>query len=41
MYSYPNRIPLPANTVRELADRVLRHDFDRIYPSAPVRLPVP
>jgi hypothetical protein len=37
MYSYPNRIPLPANTVRELADRVLRHDFDRIYPSAPVR----
>jgi bifunctional non-homologous end joining protein LigD len=37
MYSYPNRIPLPGNTVRELADRVLQHDFDRIYPSAPVR----
>jgi hypothetical protein len=23
--------------VRELARRVLQHDFDRIYPSAPVR----
>ncbi len=37
MYSYPNRIPLAAQTVRALADLVLRHDFDRIYPSAPVR----
>jgi glyoxylase-like metal-dependent hydrolase (beta-lactamase superfamily II) len=37
MYSYPNRIPLPADTVRELASRVLRYDFDRIYPSASVR----
>jgi glyoxylase-like metal-dependent hydrolase (beta-lactamase superfamily II) len=37
MYSYPNRIPLSGSTVRELAQRVLRHDFDRIYPSAPVR----
>jgi glyoxylase-like metal-dependent hydrolase (beta-lactamase superfamily II) len=37
MYSYPNRIPLPASTIRELAGRALRHDFDRIYPSAPVR----
>src|SRR5450631_1674482 len=37
MYSYPNRIPLPASTIRELAGRVLRYDFDRIYPSAPVR----
>jgi len=37
MYSYPNRIPLSGSTVRELARRVLQHDFDRIYPSAPVR----
>jgi glyoxylase-like metal-dependent hydrolase (beta-lactamase superfamily II) len=37
MYSYPNRIPLPASTIRELAARVLGYDFDRIYPSAPVR----
>jgi hypothetical protein len=37
MYSYPNRIPLSAETVRELGARALRHDFDRIYPSAPVR----
>jgi len=37
MYSYPNRIPLPPGTIRELAGRVLRYDFDRIYPSAPVR----
>lgn len=37
MYSYPNRIPLPASTIRELASRVLHHDFDRLYPSAPVR----
>src|ERR1017187_193939 len=37
MYSYPNRIPLPASTIRELAARVLGYDFDRIYPSAPVK----
>ena len=37
MYSYPNRIPLPSTTIRELTTRVLSHDFDRIYPSAPVR----
>jgi glyoxylase-like metal-dependent hydrolase (beta-lactamase superfamily II) len=36
MYSYPNRIPLSGSTVRDLATRVLRHDFDRIYPSAPL-----
>ena len=37
MYSYANRVPLPASTIRELAERVLRYDFDRIYPSAPVQ----
>jgi|HubBroStandDraft_4_1064222.scaffolds.fasta_scaffold102736_1 glyoxylase-like metal-dependent hydrolase (beta-lactamase superfamily II) len=37
MYSYPNRIPLPASAIRDLTGRVLRYDFDRIYPSAPVR----
>ena len=37
MYSYPNRIPLPASTIREIVARLLPYDFDRIYPSAPVR----
>jgi hypothetical protein len=31
MYSYPNRIPLPAAEVRDVADRALRHRFDRLY----------
>lgn len=35
MYSYPNRIPLPAATVREIAQRIEPLTFDRIYPSAP------
>ena len=35
MYSYPNRIPLAAATVREIAQRIRQLSFDRIYPSAP------
>jgi hypothetical protein len=35
MYSYPNRIPLPAATVRGLAQRIAQLRFDRIYASAP------
>lgn len=31
MYSYPNRIPLSADEVRDVAARVLRHPFDRLY----------
>jgi hypothetical protein len=31
MRSYPNLIPLPAVTVREVAARATRHRFDRIY----------
>jgi hypothetical protein len=31
MYSYPNRIPLSANEVRDVAERALRHPFDRLY----------
>jgi hypothetical protein len=31
MYSYPNRIPLSAAEVRDVADRALRHRFDRLY----------
>lgn len=31
MYSYPNRIPLPATTIRQIVERVDRYDFDRIY----------
>jgi hypothetical protein len=31
MRSYPNLIPLPAVTVRRVADRVTRHPFARIY----------
>lgn len=31
MYSYPNLIPLPANKVRQIADRVRDIPFDRIY----------
>jgi glyoxylase-like metal-dependent hydrolase (beta-lactamase superfamily II) len=31
MYSYPNLIPLPASTVRRIADRVAAYSFDRIY----------
>ena len=31
MYSYPNRIPLSAAEVRDVADRALRHPFDRLY----------
>jgi hypothetical protein len=31
MYSYPNRIPLSADEVRDVADRALRHPFDRLY----------
>ena len=35
MYSYPNRIPLPAETVRDIADRVGGLAFDRIYGAWP------
>lgn len=31
MRSYPNLIPLPATTVRSVAERVTRHPFTRIY----------
>lgn len=31
MYSYPNLIPLPAQTVRRMADAVKPYKFDRIY----------
>jgi hypothetical protein len=31
MYSYPNRIPLSAAEVREVANRALNHPFDRLY----------
>jgi glyoxylase-like metal-dependent hydrolase (beta-lactamase superfamily II) len=31
MYSFPGKIPLPADTVRDIASRTLRHTFDRIY----------
>jgi hypothetical protein len=31
MYSYPNLIPLPATTVRRIADAVGPYPFDRIY----------
>lgn len=31
MWSYPNLIPLPASTVRGIADKVTRLSFDRIY----------
>jgi hypothetical protein len=31
MYSYPNLIPLPAATVRRVADAVAPYEFDRIY----------
>jgi hypothetical protein len=31
MYSYPNRIPLSADEVRDVAERALRHPFDRLY----------
>jgi hypothetical protein len=31
MYSYPNYIPLPAQTVQRIAGAVERLEFDRIY----------
>ena len=31
MWSYPNLIPLDAATVRQIADRVSRFRFDRVY----------
>jgi hypothetical protein len=31
MWSYPNLIPLPASTVLDVADRVGRFRFDRVY----------
>ena len=31
MRSYPNMIPLPARTVRQIADRAAALTFDRIY----------
>ncbi len=31
MYSYPNLIPLPAATVRRMADAVKPYPFDRLY----------
>jgi hypothetical protein len=31
MYSYPNLIPLPAATVRRIADAVAPYAFDRLY----------
>jgi hypothetical protein len=35
MYSYPNAIPLPAEDVRALADRVAALSFDRLYAAWP------
>jgi hypothetical protein len=31
MRSYPNKVPLSAAVVAKVADRVLQHDFDRLY----------
>jgi hypothetical protein len=31
MYSYPNNIPLPAATVRQIVDRLRPFAFERIY----------
>jgi glyoxylase-like metal-dependent hydrolase (beta-lactamase superfamily II) len=31
MYSYPNLIPLPASTIRRIADKLEPWEFDRIY----------
>jgi glyoxylase-like metal-dependent hydrolase (beta-lactamase superfamily II) len=31
MYSYPNLIPLPASTIRRIAEKLEPWDFDRIY----------
>jgi glyoxylase-like metal-dependent hydrolase (beta-lactamase superfamily II) len=33
MWSYPNLIPLPASEVRQICERILPYDFDRIYSS--------
>ncbi len=35
--SYPNRLPLSANTVRRIADRVEGLDFDRLYGNFPTQ----
>jgi hypothetical protein len=31
MRSFPNKVPLSAAVVAKVADRVLVHDFDRLY----------
>ena len=38
MRSYPNMIPLPGRTVREIAGRMLRLPFDRVYGAWPGRV---
>ena len=38
MRSYPNLIPLPARTVREIAGKLLRLEFDRVYGAWPDRV---
>src|SRR5260370_41650406 len=32
IWSYPNLIPLPAAEGRRIADSILPHEFDRLYP---------
>jgi glyoxylase-like metal-dependent hydrolase (beta-lactamase superfamily II) len=31
MYSYPNLVPLPAATVRQMAEKLEPYEFDRVY----------
>lgn len=37
MWSYPNYVPLPAPTVRDIVARLERYEFDRIYGAFPKR----
>ena len=31
MYSYPNLIPLPAETVRRMVEKLEPYEFERVY----------
>jgi hypothetical protein len=31
MYSYPNLVPLPAETVRRMVEKLEPYEFDRVY----------
>ena len=37
LWSYPNMVPLPASTVRRMADRLRQWPTDRVYGFAPGR----